>query len=82
MPDLQEMSRSLRESEAFANMDMCHAYWQILLAAGSRKFMSIQTPIGAYMPTRILQGLTDAGNHFQAVSLPAFEKLEFTCSND
>eukprot|EP00171_Calliarthron_tuberculosum_P021957 IDg21957t1 len=34
---------------------------------------SIQTPIGVYTPTRMLQGGSDSGNHFQAVSQDKFE---------
>eukprot|EP00171_Calliarthron_tuberculosum_P018752 IDg18752t1 len=34
---------------------------------------SIQTPLGVYTPTRMLQGGSDSGNHFQAVSQDKFE---------
>ena len=65
MPDLESMYHSVAGSSVFASVDMCHAYWQIPLHEDSRECMSIQTPVGVYTPTRILQGSTDAGNHFQ-----------------
>ena len=34
--------------------------------------LSIQTPLGVYSSTRVLQGGTDAGNHFQAVTADTF----------
>lgn len=75
MPDLEAMCRSVGGSKVFAKIEMCHAYWQIPLAADSCEIMSIQTPIGVFTPNRILQGSTDAGNHFQAVTACAFEPL-------
>lgn len=35
--------------------------------------MSIQTPGGIYSPTRVLQGCTDSGKHFQAVTRDELE---------
>lgn len=75
MPDLETLYRSIEGSSVFANIDMCHAYWQIPLDEGSREVMSIQTPSGVYTPNRILQGSTDAGNHFQAVTSRIFAEL-------
>jgi len=37
--------------------------------------MSIQTPLGVYTPRRVLQGSTDAGNHFQSCTSQIFEDL-------
>ena len=75
MPDLEVMCRSVVGSKYFANIDMCHAYWQLLLHLLSREIMSIQTPIGVFSPTRILQGSTDSANHFQAATSLAFSEL-------
>jgi len=38
--------------------------------------MSIQTPLGVYTPTRILQGSTDAGNHFHSSTSQVFTEIE------
>ena len=35
--------------------------------------MSIPTPLGVYSPTRLLQGGTDAGNHYQVVTQGLFQ---------
>lgn len=75
MPDLESMYRSVGGSRFFAKIDMCHAYWQIPLDKNSQEMMSIQTPLGVYSPTRILQGSTDAGNHFQSVTSQIFSEL-------
>lgn len=75
MPDLESMIRSVGESKCFAKMDMVHAYWQIPLHKDSQEAMSIQTPEGVFTPQRILQGSTDAGNHFQSVTSQAFMSL-------
>lgn len=72
MPDLESMIRSVGDSKVFAKMDMVHAYWQIPLHLDSQECMSIQTPAGVFTPQRILQGSTDAGNHFQSVTSQIF----------
>ena len=75
MPDLETAIRSVAGSLFFANLDMCHAYWQLMLHILSRECMSIQTPIGVFTPTRVLQGSTDAGNHFQSVTSHVFSSI-------
>lgn len=37
--------------------------------------MSIQTPLGVHTPSRVLQGSTDAGNHFQSVTAQIFSEI-------
>lgn len=73
---MESMFRSVAGSMMFAKIDMCHKYWQIPLHQDSQDFMSIETPLGTFTPTRILQGSTDAGNHFQSVSALAFSELQ------
>jgi len=75
MPDLESLYQSTAVSTAFAKLDMCHAYWQVPLHKDSQEVMSIQTPVGVYTSTRILQGSTDAGNHFQATTSNVFREL-------
>ena len=38
--------------------------------------MSIQTPLGVFTPNRVLQGSTDAGNHFQYAMAQVFMELQ------
>jgi len=74
MPHLESILQSVEGSTCFAKIDMAHAYWQCPLATESQEMMSIQTPIGVYSPTRLLQGSTDAGNHYQAVTHAIFQE--------
>lgn len=67
MPHLESHLQDISGSTCFANIDLAHGYWQVPLAKESQEIMSIQTPIGVYSSRRILQGGTDAGNHFQAM---------------
>lgn len=75
MPHLESLIQSVEGSTVYAKIDMAHAYWQLPLAKESQELMSIQTPLGVYSSTRLLQGSTDAGNHFQAVTADAFAEL-------
>ena len=38
--------------------------------------MSIQTPLGGFTPTRVLQGSTEEGNHFQSATAQVFMELQ------
>lgn len=68
MPHLESMLTSIEGSQVFSKLDMAHAYWQLPLSKDSQEILSIQTPLGVYSSNRMLQGSTDAGNHFQAVT--------------
>lgn len=56
MPNMKGQIGSTAGSKAFAKLDICHAYWQVPLDGELQECMSIQTPLGVYTPTRILQG--------------------------
>lgn len=75
MPHLESRLQECEGSQFFAIIDFCHGYWQLELSKSSQEIMSIQTPMGVYSPTRILQGGTDSGNHFQAVTQQALEGI-------
>ena len=53
---------------------MGHAYLQIPIDRKSQKMISIPTPLGVYKSTRRLQGITDAGIHYQTVTHSAFQE--------
>lgn len=74
MPHLEIIIQMVGGSVCYANIDSCHGYWQLGLEENSQEIMSIQTPIGVYSPTRVLQGGTDSGNNFQMVTRAIFEK--------
>lgn len=73
MPHLESILQSTEGSVCFAQIDMAHAYWQLPLAKDSQEMLSIQTPLVVYSSNRLLQGITDAGNHFQAVTQDALQ---------
>ncbi len=75
MPQLESLLRNVAGSTAFATIDLSHAYWQILLHEDSKEIMSIQTPVELYTPNRILQGSTDAANHFQGCTSQLFSDI-------
>ena len=75
MPHLESLMQSVQGSEMFAKVDMAHAYWQLPLAEEWKELMWIQTPLGVFSSIRLLQGSTDAGNHFQAVTSEAFSSI-------
>jgi Reverse transcriptase (RNA-dependent DNA polymerase) len=74
MPNLQYLFQTLQGSKVFAKIDLCHAYWQLALDRICQEIFSIQTPLGIYTPTRLLQGSTNAGNYFyfQGATAPLF----------
>ena len=74
MPHLESQLQTVEGSKCFAKIDMAHAYWQVPIANDSQEMMSIQTPLGVYSSTRLLQGGTDAGNHYRAVTHSAFQE--------
>ena len=74
MPHLESRLQDTQGSKCYANIDKAHAYWQLALDEESQEIHSIQTPIGVYTPTRILQGGTDSGNHYQAVTSEKFDE--------
>ena len=74
MPHLESRLQDTQGSTCYANIDKAHAYWQLALEEDSQEIHSIQTPIGVYTPTRILQGGTDSGNHYQAVTSEKFSQ--------
>ena len=76
MHDLHGTIASIAGSKIFAKLDMIHAFWQLPLHPDSQECMSIQTPLGVYKPTRVLQGSTDAGNHFHSATAQVFSELQ------
>lgn len=66
MPNLEIKLTSLRHAKCFANFDMSHGYWQLLLARQSQECQSFITPDGIFTPTRVLHGTTRAVAHLQS----------------
>lgn len=76
MPHFESKLQEVAGSTCYAKLDLAHGYWQLRLDKASQEMMSIQTPIGVYTPTRLLQGGSDSGNHFQAVLQDGFSTIK------
>lgn len=74
MPHLDSSLQECQGSSKYANIDFCHGFWQLLADKLSQEIMTIQTHLGLYSPTRIVQGGTDSGNHFQASTQHIFQE--------
>jgi len=66
MPNLEHELSELKDAVFFANFDMSHGYWQLLLSLISQECQSFITPDGVFTPTRVLHGTTNAVTHLQA----------------
>lgn len=52
--------------KCFANIDMSHCYWKLLLALKSQECQSIITPDSVFTPSPVLRGTTNAVTHVQS----------------
>lgn len=66
MPLLDNELTKLKGSKFFADFDLSHGYWQLLLHADSQECQSFLTPDGVFTPTRVLHGTTNAVAHLQS----------------
>ena len=60
LPTEEECFHPLRGGEKFTKLDIRQAYNQILLSDEARKFLTMNTPLGLYEPTRLPFGLSSA----------------------
>jgi Reverse transcriptase (RNA-dependent DNA polymerase) len=75
MPSLETVLQEVVGCTCFVNIDFSSAYWQIPLAKEAQEILSVQTPDGVCTTTRSLQGSSNAGQHFTAVTSDAFCEL-------
>jgi Reverse transcriptase (RNA-dependent DNA polymerase) len=79
VPNIETMLAALSNGDSscrfMAKLDFPQAFWQIALAKESQELFSVQTPLGTYTPTRMLQGSQDASNYFHGVVSPLFDEL-------
>lgn len=68
MPNLEHELTNLgkEKPQCFANFDMSHSYWQLMLASESQECHSIITPDGTFTPNRVMYGTTNAVTHLQS----------------
>jgi hypothetical protein len=80
VPNIETMLAALSNSDSccrfMAKLDFPQAFWQMALAKESQELFSVQTPLGTYTPTRMLQGSQDASNYFHGVVSPLFDELQ------
>lgn len=67
MPHLETVLATVSGDKCFANIDLCHGYWQLALHPNSQECLSFITPSGVFSPTRVFQGQTNAAQYFQSV---------------
>jgi Reverse transcriptase (RNA-dependent DNA polymerase) len=81
VPNIETMLPGLASGssscQGMAKLDFPQAFWQIPPAEESRELFSVQTPLGTYTPTRMLQGSQDASNYFHGSVSPLFDELYF-----
>jgi hypothetical protein len=67
MPHLADSLTHFEGSRYYGKFDFCQGYWQLGLHPDSQECQSIGTPFGAFTPTRVLHGTTNATMHMQAI---------------
>jgi hypothetical protein len=72
---LAALSSGISSCRFMAKLDFLQASWQIALDKDSQELFSIQTPLGIYTPTRMMQGSQDASNYFHGAVSPLFDEL-------
>jgi hypothetical protein len=84
VPNIETMVAALSEGDSscrvMAKLDFPQALGHIPLAGKSQELFSVQTPLGTYTPTRMLQGSQDASNYFHGVVSPLFDELHMGSS--
>lgn len=72
MPNIESKLQEVEGSHFFSKLEFCQVYWYLSLAPELQEMLSVPTTIGVYLPKRLLQGVTDSGNHLQAVTQTFF----------
>lgn len=65
MPNLENELLKLEGSFIYANLDLLHGYWQLLLAMVSQECQNFGTPDGIFSPTRVMHGIINAVTHLR-----------------
>jgi Reverse transcriptase (RNA-dependent DNA polymerase) len=78
---LADLSNGDSSCRLMAKLDFPQALLQIALAKESQELYSVQTPLGTYTPTRMLQGSQDASNYFHGVVSPLFDELHLSLTS-
>ena len=65
MPDLTEMWEKLRDANYISVCDMKHGFWNAPISEASRKYVSVNTPWGAYSYNCVPMGLVNSSAYFQ-----------------
>lgn len=76
MPNLEGELADFGGKRCFAKMDLCIAYWQILLNFDSRDASGIIALQGVFKPKRVLHSSKNAAAHFQAHVVQCFISMQ------
>jgi Reverse transcriptase (RNA-dependent DNA polymerase) len=72
---LAALSSGISSCRFMAILDFPQEFWQIALDKDSQELFGIQTPLGIWTPTRMMQGFQDASNYFHGAVSPLFDEL-------
>jgi hypothetical protein len=73
---LKRISKHLEKATWFASVDAFKVFLQFPLSQESQKIYCFLTKLGAFNPTRLIQG---SAHVFQAVLMDVFEDLLYIC---
>ena len=82
MPDPDELYQRLNGGKQFSKLDLSQAYQQVELDEASRKYVTINTPLGLYRYTRLPYGVSSAPQLFQSLMDKILQGLPCGCNID
>ena len=82
MPHMDELYHKLNGGEKFSKLDLSNAYKQIELDEESRKYLTINTPLGLFHYTRLAFGISCAPQIFQSMMDKVLQGVACACNMD
>ena len=82
IPDPDELYQRLNGGKLFSKLDLSQAYQQVELDESSRKYVTINTPLGLYRYTRLPYGISCAPQLFQSLMDQVLQGLPCGCNID
>ncbi|XP_064102283.1 uncharacterized protein K02A2.6-like [Macrobrachium nipponense] len=82
MPNPDELYQRLNGGKTFSKLDLSQAYQQVELDEESRKYVTINTPLGLYRYTRLPYGVSAAPQLFQSLMDKVLQGVPCGCNID
>ncbi|XP_064085209.1 uncharacterized protein K02A2.6-like [Macrobrachium nipponense] len=82
MPNPDELYQRLNGGKTFSKLDLSQAYQQVELDEESRKYVTINTPLGLYRYTRLPYGVSAAPQLFQSLMDQVLQGVPCGCNID